>query len=713
MPRGWLSGANHGRSLPGRARGHPERNRLIRSLHVSLSLCLAFAWAAAARAQGETPQGETPQDEASVSAEAEPIGAHAQARLPIATRNPLDPTVAGTTVSLDGRAASGETLREVLVEVPGARVLSTGAIGQFNAISLRGTELGQTSVMIDDLPIGGPDVGPVDLSLLPLAAFESIEVYRGGAPAWLSDGSIGGVLRLVPRRAMTSFLAPRAEAGSFGTYRGQVSLGVVDGPLSLAGSFGALTSRQDFRFRNENGTLFDPSDDFVDRQRNAAITQTHQFVRARVTVGRGELTFVYLGLGRDGGFPGAGLRRTLYAHQTLGQNLAAASYRLQRSLAHGRSLLVQGRFGLFAMRNQFRDPYGGTGLGAVDSDDRTRVVSGRLAATLKVARALDLTAIGTLRQDHVDANDHASIYDTAPADRITAAGTVEARVHGEIRRTRVEMRSSYQLQAMQLHAEYLGNYGRIEAVSERRILHTGRLGLVVAPSDAVAIQASVHRGVRAPSVLELFGNRSTVAPNPTLRPESGVGGDLGLVLRASTDHLCVIGELRGFVQTMDDVIVIVPTSQYQARATNLARALSAGTELGARITVGEHLDLVAQWSGTYTRDSDGNQLPNRPRQNLYGRTSVSTGSLDGFFDELRVYADLTYVGATYLARSEQQRMQARTWIGAGIEVSALERSLLVSFSVRDVADVGGTDYLGYPLSGRNFSGTASYRKEFR
>lgn len=705
MPRGWLNGAKHGRFRPGRSRGHPERFRLTRRLPASLLLLLlAFAWSAESRAQ-EPAAVEPPPDEAT-------IGAHARVRLPLASRNPLDPTVAGTTVALDGRAASGETLREVLVEVPGARVLSTGAIGQFNAISLRGTELGQTTVMIDDLPIGGPDIGPVDLSLLPLAAFESIEVYRGGAPAWLSDGAIGGVVRLVPRRALSNFVAPRAEAGSFGTYRGQLALGVSDGPVSLAGSFGVLTSRQDFRFRNENGTLFDPSDDFDDRQRNAEVTQTHQFVRARTPAGRGQLDLVYLGLGRDGGYPGAGLRRTIHAHQRVGQNLGLASYRLDRDLRHGRSVRVQARMGLFAMRNEFSDPYGGSGLGAVDSDDRTRVVSGRLAATLALARSLDVTAIGVLRQDHVDLTNHASIYDVDPANRRVAAGTVEARLHGEIGRTRIEARSSYQLQSMNLRAQYVGNYGVIESTSDVRLLHTGRFGIAVSPRESIAVQASVHRGVRAPSILELFGNRSTVVANPDLLPESGVGADLGLVLRTSMAHACIVGELRGFVQAMDDVIVIVPTSQYQARATNLERALSAGVELGSRITIGEHVDVAAQWSMTHTRDGDGKELPNRPRQHFYARPTVSTGTIGRVVTELRGYVDLTYVGPTYLARSEQQRRDARTWIGAGVELALFDGTLLASLSVRDAADVGGTDYLGYPLSGRNWSGTASYRKEF-
>ncbi len=641
------------------------------------------------------------------------IGAHARSptRLPIAARNPLDPTVAGTTVSLHDRPASGETLRDVLLEVPGSRVLSTGAMGQFNAVTLRGTELGQTSVMLDDLPIGGPDVGPVDLSLLPLGAFDAVEVYRGGAPAWLSDGAIGGVLRLVPRRAERSYLNPTLEAGAFGTYRGQIGFGVHEGPLALSGSLGVLASRQDFRFRNENGTLFDPSDDFVDRQRNAEALQTHQFLRARIAAGHGAVDLVYLSVGREAGYPGAGLRRTLYAEQILSQRIAMAAYRYERGLGGERAIRFQARLGHTALRNRFSDPYGGAGLGVSDSDDRTSVLSGRLAATLTPTRALELTAIGVLRRDHVDLTNHASIHDVAPADRRVGLGTLEARANGRLGRTRVEVRASYQIQAMRLRAEYLGNFGATEQRLDRRLLHTGRIGAVVSPSEVLAIQASVHRGVRAPSVLELFGNRSTVAANPELSPESGLGADLGAVVRASGSSFCLVAELRGFVQTMDDVIVIVPTSQYQARARNEPRAFTAGIEAGGRATIGTHLDLVGQWSFTRARDAAHYALPNRPAQNLYLRATVATGALGDVLGDLRAYVDVTHVGVTYLVPNELARMPARSWLGLGVELALFDHALVGAFSVRDATDVGGSDFLGYPLSGRSFSGTLSYRKD--
>ena len=63
-------------------------------------------------------------------------------------------------------------------------------------LRIRGAACDQVTVMLDDVPISSPDAGAFDLSLVPLEALVGFEIYRGGTPAWLNDGSVGGVLRL-------------------------------------------------------------------------------------------------------------------------------------------------------------------------------------------------------------------------------------------------------------------------------------------------------------------------------------------------------------------------------------------------------------------------------------------------------------------------------------------------------------------------------------
>lgn len=637
------------------------------------------------------------------------LGATARVEAPVPARNPLDATAAGTTLSLDRRPAAGETLRDVLVEAPGARVLSTGSIAQFTTVTLRGSELGQTAVLLDDVPLGGPEVGAVDLSLLPLAALQSVEVYRGGAPAWLGDGSVGGVVRLVPRATASTSLGVRSLAGSFGTFAGGTQATIAEGPFSLVLDAGAFTSHQDFPYVDDGGTRFDPSDDREVRQVNAGVTQRHLFVHARVERERTRVDLVHLGVGRAGGFPGAGLRRTRFAEQSLAQNLGsfAFTHRFTTSVP----VRLQARLSALGYRNRFADPYGTVGLAPSDTDDRTRSIGGRVALALEPRPWLELTALTMLRQDRYDATDRAAIVDLPPATRWAPAATVEARIHGAVGTTRLELRGSLRAERLILAAETIGDYGVVDVHRDRSTLLTGRVGFVVAPTRFLGVSGSFSRGARAASVLELFGNRSSVVGNPDLRPETGLSGDLGLVARGSGEGFCALGELRAYVQTLDDIIVFVPNSQFQAHAENLPRARSFGLESSLRVGITEHLDVTGTWNLLVTRDAAGFELPFRPRHTVYGRFLGIMGPRGRRQVDLRAYVDATYLTATFLAPSELKETPSRLLLGAGIEVSAFDASLVSTLSVRDLADRRGTDFLGYPLSGRAVYGGLSYRKD--
>ena len=107
--------------------------------------------------------------------------------------------------------------------MPGAHVVQSGGQGSYSTVSLRGGELGHTSFLLGEMPVSGPDSGPLDLSLLPLEVFDRLEVYREGAPAFFDSGAIGGVVRLVPREDRESRLFASATGGSFGAWRADVT----------------------------------------------------------------------------------------------------------------------------------------------------------------------------------------------------------------------------------------------------------------------------------------------------------------------------------------------------------------------------------------------------------------------------------------------------------------------------------------------------------
>lgn len=104
--------------------------------------------------------------------------------------------------------------------VPGVAVSRNGGIGGLTQVRMRGAEANHTLVLFDGIEISDPINGETDFSLLTALPAARIEVLRGAASSIHGSDAIGGVVSISGAGA-AGFNA-FAEAGSFGTVRGQV-----------------------------------------------------------------------------------------------------------------------------------------------------------------------------------------------------------------------------------------------------------------------------------------------------------------------------------------------------------------------------------------------------------------------------------------------------------------------------------------------------------
>src|SRR5262249_54713611 len=132
---------------------------------------------------------------------------------------------------------------------------------------------GQVAVFLDGLPLTSAGHTVVSLGDLPASAIQSIEVYRGLSPLGLGMAAPGGAINLVtasaPRRA-----ALRLARGALGTWEARGGAGGAHGTLSGALLAGYQASRGDFRYRDDNGTPFNPDDDSLSTRRNDRFEST-------------------------------------------------------------------------------------------------------------------------------------------------------------------------------------------------------------------------------------------------------------------------------------------------------------------------------------------------------------------------------------------------------------------------------------------------------
>jgi vitamin B12 transporter len=255
-----------------------------------------------------------------------------------------------------------------------------------------------------------------------------------------------------------------------------------------------------------------------------------------------------------------------------------------------------------------------------------------------------------------------------------------------------------------------------------------RFGARVAPWEIVSLRGSIGRFLRAPSLVELFGDRGFFVGNEGLRPEHGVSADGGIVLDVDRTRVRAYAQVAGFWVRSHDLIQWVSAGSV-ARPQNIAGARVRGLETAASIADGEGMaELVINYTlldavdRSGAPDRDGRALPGRPRHDLYTRASFGRAfPVRGVAVEPRLAYTVELVARTYLDPHERYVLPPRLLQGIGVELHIAQR-VHAGFEVRNLLDVRTAmvtlpiasdrptavpvaDFIGYPLPGRSLWGT--------
>ena len=641
-------------------------------------------------------------------------GTTAEVERPLASGNDVDPTASASVVDLEDRQSAGEAVQDVLPEVPGLQVSAFGGENSFVGVSLRGSELNHADVFIGDIPLGSIDGNAIDLSLLPLGAFGRIEVYRGGAPLRFGSSAIGGVVRFVPVDKEETEISLRTRAGSFETWelRGRA---IASTPkMHLVLSAGVLGSKGNFTFDHDNFTAFIKDDDFVARRVNNDGRRGDGLAYLRVNTKRGEVSALFVGLGRARGEPGRAVDEASFSRLNQSVYLGAVSWKYDHALSNERSLLLNTTLSIVRERTRFDDPFREIGILVRESDDRRTQLQGRLVATVDVTRSLELTLFGRTVYDLFSPSDAVQEISDDNSHRSTLTLGLEARFHGSVGGWRWELRPSVQGHYSDARTE---NLRALQSgfVDKRGWFPSMRIGAGLGPTPWLSFVASGYRGLRLPSAAELFGNQGLIEPSPELDPEKAWGVDAGIVVKGLIDRhgrnvVRGLVDVRFFSQWYDDFIELKQASKNTFRADNVASPTSRGVESLGRATFFDHVDLLGSLTINKTSDSFGRWLQRRPRFLGRGRITLRSGK-SNTLDELAVFFESTHVGKRFFDPANFTSVPSQTWLGAGVQVTAIQKSLILAVTLQDLLNRGGFTFLGYPLPGRRLSASIEYRKE--
>ncbi|MBA3453758.1 MAG: TonB-dependent receptor plug domain-containing protein, partial [Deltaproteobacteria bacterium] len=156
------------------------------------------------------------------------------------------------------------SVADALATSAGALTRSLGGLGAYQSLSVRGTTPGNTSVLIDGIPLARIAAVTTDLGRFALDSFGEVELYRGAVPIELGGAGVGGAVNLVTRLGrgeQGERVRASIGAGSFGARHLRAHYGDDHGSVLSSTTIGYAHAAGDYTYFDDNGTLLNGSDD--------------------------------------------------------------------------------------------------------------------------------------------------------------------------------------------------------------------------------------------------------------------------------------------------------------------------------------------------------------------------------------------------------------------------------------------------------------------
>ena len=146
------------------------------------------------------------------SAQAPAITVEGERQAPQAARKA--PEVSASIITRERLEQPAMTAPEALRIAPGVQIVALGGFGAVATASLRGATAAQTPVYFAGVRLNDEVSGVGNLSDVPLAFVDHVEIYRSHPPLEASDLGIGGAILFEPKLPKTQELRLSLFAGS-------------------------------------------------------------------------------------------------------------------------------------------------------------------------------------------------------------------------------------------------------------------------------------------------------------------------------------------------------------------------------------------------------------------------------------------------------------------------------------------------------------------
>lgn len=465
---------------------------------------------------------------------------------------------------------------DILRDVPGVAVGRTGGYGGLTDLRIRGAEANQTLVLIDGMEMNNPaNASSFDLGLLLAADVARIEILRGPQSSLYGSDAVGGVINIVtkaPRKGWSG--AAGGEAGSFATTNGIANIGyggerffvtAMRSRFEAAGISEANARKGNHEADSyDNGTThlkagFQPLDNLKvevvgrDTQTRKEIDDSKEVIGAQ-----------------DGN--------------------GSANNHLRNGIARADWSLYGGNW-----IHTLRAAYANAGYDSLNVSKHRTYFNEGTKTKYDYQTSIAFATPGAANAEH-----RATLAVESENDQYrTSDRSVGATNYGYVGEYRVSLWDDLFLSGAL-------RYDDNDTLFKDQLTWRGTAAYIHRPWDT-RFHGSFGRGVKNPTMIELYGYSSTFTGNPNLRPEEVIGLDAGVEQTMMGGQL--VADVTYFRNRFTDFIDGTGNS-----ARNLSGTTSAdGVEITLVARPTDQIRITGNYTFTYTKDAKGNDLVRRAR----------------------------------------------------------------------------------------------------
>lgn len=620
-------------------------------------------------------------------------------------------------IDLNPTLATDSLLRSVPSLATFRRSTSLTADPSAQGVNLRGvgpSGVSRSLVLLDGVPVNDPFAGSVYFRGLPRLGIERAEIVPGGGSALYGSSALSGVVQLVSRDTRQRALEADVSYGSLQTWFAAAH---------AAGGVGPMSAAIEGEFLRSDGYVLIAKDQRGPIDKNAE--SQHGSVNGKLKLYAGK----QLELSAQGGFFREQLKHsTRYTSAAAQLGSAALRGRYDARRRGDFDLLVFGRLARFEQERARIAPE----RVSEERAARQRVPAGDVGASFTWSRCNGASSVGhhvLLGSDfrYAAGTSRERVYPPEPGPdsvRVRRAGGRQLLLGAFVEDLwrvvpRLQLEGALRVDLMRNeHGQsqrvlFSGEQELTRFPSDNRFAINPRLGILVEAHPTLRMRASAYRSFRAPTLNELYrpfqvGTVLTAA-NAKLRPESLIGGELGLEHHA-WDALTL--RAVGFYNVLDHPIVNATLSTPLADGStrqreNLGRARITGVEVSSDLRLFARLSLLLSYTFVDARvvregaldGLRGKRLAQDPRQR---------GSALLFFDDPALFSaslQVRYLGLQYEDDLNMLRMRGYATVDVMVArrlfwqlelYAAVENLLNQSYLVGRA----GVDTLGQPFLAR-------------